>query len=37
MNTEDEEGKKKTKTLIVAAGKKMLSEYIEIFKGANLE
>jgi Tfp pilus assembly PilM family ATPase len=35
--TEDEEGNKQTKTLIVAAGKKMLNDYIEVFKGARLK
>ncbi|MDX1358892.1 MAG: pilus assembly protein PilM [Clostridia bacterium] len=35
--TETEDGKKKTKTLIVAAGKKMLGDYIEVFKGAKLK
>lgn len=34
--TEDEEGNKKTKTLIVAAGKKMLGDYISVFKSAKL-
>lgn len=33
---EDEDGVKKVKTLIVAAGKKMLKEYIEIFNGCKL-
>jgi len=35
--TESEDGKKQTKTLIVAAGKKMLGDYIEVFKGAKLK
>ena len=34
--TEDEDSVKKVKTLIVAAGKKMLNEYIEVFKGCRL-
>ncbi len=34
--TEDDEGNKKVKTLIVAAGKKMLNEYTEVFKGCKL-
>ena len=34
--SEDENGTKKVKTLIVAAGKKMLNEYIEVFKGNKL-
>ena len=33
---EDENGVKKVKTLIVAAGKKMLNEYIDVFKGCKL-
>ena len=33
---ESEDGSKQTKTLIVAAGKKMLGDYIEVFKGAKL-
>ena len=34
--TEDENNVKKVRTLIVAAGKKMLNEYIEVFKGCKL-
>ena len=33
---EDGEGVKKTKTLIVAAGKKMLNDYIQVFKDCRL-
>lgn len=33
---EDEDGGKLTKTLIVAAGKKMLGDYIEVFKNSKL-
>lgn len=34
---EDDNGQKKTKTLIVAAGKKMLGDYIEVFKNCKLK
>ena len=34
---EDDEGKKQTKTLIVAAGKKMLGDYIDVFKNSKLK
>ncbi|HPQ46318.1 MAG TPA: pilus assembly protein PilM [Clostridia bacterium] len=33
---ESDDGEKKVKTLIVAAGKKMLNDYIEVFKGCRL-